>query len=175
MLNVSSAPYAVNTSSASDFRDIIAVAGNHNIRLVIRNTGHDYTGKSMGAGALAIWAYHIKDTTVIDYTSLGYTGKAISIGAGVQAFEARVVARANGLVVPEGDCASVGVAGGHRRGSGGGTYSVVLAMTVKLHQDQPMAGAILSFTESPETYWDTIRAFLINLLLVTDSGASVYF
>ncbi|XXH02223.1 hypothetical protein Hte_008591 [Hypoxylon texense] len=218
--------YAVNASSASDFRDTIAFAKKHNVRLVIRNTGHDYMGKSTGAGALAIWTHHIKDITIFDYvspghTSPGYTGKAMKIGAGVQAYEAQAVARASGLVVVEGDCPSVGIAGGYTQGGGtsplgsrfglaadqvlewdvvtgkgelltatpsqnpdlywalsgggGGTYGVVLSMTVKLHQDQPTAGATLFFTESSNRYWDMIRVFLMNLPSIIDSGASVYF
>ncbi|KAI1382719.1 FAD binding domain protein [Hypoxylon trugodes] len=213
--------YAVNASDASDYRDTIAFAREHNVRLVIRNTGHDYMGKSTGAGALAIWTHHIKDTTILDYVSSGYTGKTMKIGAGVQAFEAQAVARANGLVVVEGDCPSVGIVGGYTQGGGtsplgskfglaadqvlewdvvtgngelltatpsqnsdlywalsgggGGTYGVVLSMTVKLHQDHPTAGATLSFTESSDKYWDIIQAFLMNLPSIIDSGASVYF
>ncbi|OTB04409.1 hypothetical protein M426DRAFT_11556 [Hypoxylon sp. CI-4A] len=213
--------YAVKASSASDYIDTIAFAKKHNIRLVIRNTGHDYMGKSTGAGALAIWTHHIKDISILDYASPGYTGKAMKIGAGVQAYEAQDVARTNGLVVVEGDCPSVGIAGGYTQGGGtsplgskfglaadqvlewdvvtgqgelltatpsqhsdlywalsgggGGTYGVVLSMTVKVHPDQPTAGATISFTEPSDTYWDMIRVFLMNLPSVLDSGASVYF
>lgn len=213
--------YAVNASGASDFRDTIVFAKERNIRLVIRNTGHDYMGKSTGAGALAIWTHNIKGSFIFDYTSPAYTGKAMKINAGVQSYEAQAVAKANGLVVVEGDCPSVGIAGGYTQGGGtsplgskfglaadqvlewdvvtgkgelltatpnqnsdlywalsgggGGTYGVVLSMTVKLHQDQPTAGATLSFTESSDTYWDMIRVFLMNLPTILDAGASVYF
>ncbi|KAJ8069916.1 hypothetical protein OCU04_000324 [Sclerotinia nivalis] len=83
----------------------------NNIRLVIRNTGHDYMGKSTGAGALAY-------RSILDYKSVAYTGKAIKIGAGVQASEAQGTANAQGYVVVEGDCPTVGIAGGYTQGGG---------------------------------------------------------
>lgn len=46
-------PYAVNASCVVDYQATLAFATKNNIRLVIRNTGHDYMGKSTGAGALA--------------------------------------------------------------------------------------------------------------------------
>jgi hypothetical protein len=50
-------PYAVNASGVADYRAALAFATGNNIRLVIRNTGHDYMGKSTGAGALACELY----------------------------------------------------------------------------------------------------------------------
>lgn len=213
-------PYAVNASGASDYRKTINFVRRYNIRLVIRNTGHDYMGKSTGAGALTLWTHHIKEMSIITYTSPSYSGKAMKIGAGVQAGEAQALARNNGFVVVDGVCPSVGIAGGYTQGGGtsplgskfgiaadqvlewevvtgtgelltatprqnsdlywalsggGGTYGVVLSMTVKLHGDQPTVGATLSFTESSDTYWDLVRVFLMNLPIVLDAGATVYF
>lgn len=211
--------YAVNASDASDYRQTIAFSRKHNIRLVIRNTGHDYMGKSTGTGALALWTHHLKEKTIIDYNSAGYTGKAMKVGAGVQASEAQGLAKANGFVIVEGDCPSVGIAGGYTQGGGtsplgssfglaadqvlewevvtvdgklllvkpdsdlywaltgggGGSFAIVLSMTVKLHQDRPTAGATLSFTvSSTETYWSLVQTFLINLPSIIDAGVTVY-
>jgi hypothetical protein len=46
--------YAVKASGEVDYRATIAFATKNNIRLVIRNTGHDYMGKSTGGSALAL-------------------------------------------------------------------------------------------------------------------------
>jgi len=105
--------YAVNAASASDYQSTIAFTKENNLRLVIRNTGHDYLGKSTGAGAVAIWTHNLKDIQVLDYQSPSYTGKALKMGAGVQAFEAQAAAHAEGLVVVGGNCESVGIAGGY--------------------------------------------------------------
>ena len=75
--------YVVNASEASDYQKTLAFAQRYNIRLVIRNTGHDYIGKSTGAGALAIWTHNLKNIEFLDYKSPHYTGKAIKVGAGV--------------------------------------------------------------------------------------------
>lgn len=212
--------YAVNATGASDYITTLDFARQRNIRLVIRNTGHDYFGKSTGAGAIALWTHNLKDIAVLDYNSTAHTGKAMRMGAGVQASEAQALANAVGLVVVEGDCPTVGIAGGYTQGGGtsplgskfglaadqvlewevvtptgkiltatpeqnsdlywaltgggGGTYGVVLSMTVKVHQNMPTGGATLSFTESTDKYWEAVKAFMMNLPAVVDAGATVY-
>ena len=47
--------YAVDASGVADVQQAIAFAASEDIRLVIRNTGHDYLGRSTGAGSLAVW------------------------------------------------------------------------------------------------------------------------
>ncbi|KAI0758134.1 FAD/FMN-containing isoamyl alcohol oxidase MreA [Fomes fomentarius] len=110
--------YAINVSSAQDVATGIRFAKERNIRLVIRNTGHDYNGKSTGAGSLAIWTHHLKNITFLDYSDPSYTGKAIKVGAGVQGGEAYAAADAQGLAVVGGDCPTVGIAGGYSQGGG---------------------------------------------------------
>lgn len=105
--------YAVNVHCAKDVAITLAYAQEKNIRLVIRNTGHDYNGKSTGAGAVAIWTHHLKEITVLDYETPRYTGKAMKMGAGVQAFEAYEAAHKQNLVIVGGECPTVGLAGGY--------------------------------------------------------------
>ncbi|KAF4549103.1 FAD-binding domain-containing protein 2 [Elsinoe fawcettii] len=110
--------YAINVSSVSDVVAGIKFAEHHDIRLVIRNTGHDYNGKSTGAGSLGLWLHHLKNISIIDHSDQYYTGKAIKLGAGVQGFEAYEAADAQGLQVVGGECPSVGIAGGYTQGGG---------------------------------------------------------
>ncbi|KAK7756331.1 hypothetical protein SLS62_001557 [Diatrype stigma] len=113
--------YAVNATGAEDYRATLAFAAQNNIRLVIRNTGHDYFGKSTGAGGLALWTHHLKDTEFIaDYASPAYSGKAFKLGAGVQFFEAYAAANAAGVTVVGGSCDTVSLAGGFTQGGGHG-------------------------------------------------------
>lgn len=60
-----------------------------NLRLVIRNTGHDFEGRSAGAGSLAINTHNFKDISFVNnYAGPGdYKGPAMTIGAGVQGYE----------------------------------------------------------------------------------------
>jgi hypothetical protein len=112
--------YAVNATEARHVQKSIHFAKRHNIRLVIRNTGHDLLGKSTGAGALGIWMHHMKNISIVDYNSSYYTGKAMKIGAGVQSFEASFAASRAGVVVVGGNCPTVGLAGGYSQGGGHG-------------------------------------------------------
>lgn len=72
--------YAVKATTALDVKLTVLFALANNIRLVIRNTGHDFFGKSTGAGALAVWTHHLKDIKVHDYSSTAYKGK-LKIGS----------------------------------------------------------------------------------------------
>ncbi|RAL67215.1 hypothetical protein DID88_007990 [Monilinia fructigena] len=166
--------YAVDASGASDYKKTIEFAIKHNIRLTIRNTGHDYYGKATGAGAIAIWTQHLKSIEILTYKSNYYTGKAIKVG----------------LVIVGGNDGTVGLAGGYTQGGGhgqlvsryglaadqvlewkvvtangdlivaspvknqdlywalsgggGGTYGVVLSMTSRAHPDEQTAAANLT-------------------------------
>ncbi|GJN69911.1 hypothetical protein PLICBS_003963 [Purpureocillium lilacinum] len=110
--------YAVDARSPQDVAATLTFASRHRIRLVVRNTGHDYNGRSTGAGALAVWTHHMKDSAVIDWADRHYIGKALRVGAGVQGFEALAEARKHGRVVVTGECPTVGLAGGYTQGGG---------------------------------------------------------
>ncbi|RDA95667.1 hypothetical protein CP533_1279 [Ophiocordyceps camponoti-saundersi (nom. inval.)] len=110
--------YAVDVRQANDVAATLSFARKHNIRLVIRNTGHDFLGRSTGAGALALWTQHLKETRILDWADKRYVGKALRIGAGVWGFEANEAARKAGLVVVGGECPTVGIAGGYTQGGG---------------------------------------------------------
>ncbi|KAF1993860.1 FAD-binding domain-containing protein [Amniculicola lignicola CBS 123094] len=113
------ARYAVDASGPEDVRRTIAFAALNNIRLVVRNTGHDYLGRSTGAGSLAVWTHNLKDITYVPtYQDSGYSGAAFQLGAGVQGFEIMAAARDKGLIVVGGECPTVGIAGGYTQGGG---------------------------------------------------------
>ncbi|KOS18153.1 6-hydroxy-D-nicotine oxidase [Escovopsis weberi] len=123
------ARYAVNVSSAEDVAAAVRFANEKNIRLVIRNTAHDYMGRSTGAGALAIWTHHLKGAEVVDWSDAEYVGKAIRIGAGMQGWEVGEAARAAGLVVVTGACPTVGIAGGYTQSGGHSPLSTAFGLS----------------------------------------------
>ncbi|KAE8151235.1 hypothetical protein BDV25DRAFT_128923 [Aspergillus avenaceus] len=113
--------YAVKVSNVDDVRATLNFTTTHNIRLVIRNTGHDYLGKSTGAGAVALWTHHLTHTqTIPDYTSAVYSGPALRLGAGVQGSQALSAAQSSNHTLVTGNCPSVGIAGGYTQGGGHG-------------------------------------------------------
>lgn len=216
--------YAVNASDATDFLKTIAFVQAYNIRMTIRNTGHDYNGKATGAGAVAIWTHHMKKMRLFDYKSSSYTGKALKMGAGVQAIDAYQYAQKRGYVVVGGNCPSVGLAGGYTQGGGhsplsskfgmaadqalewevvtakgkhliasssqnadlywalsgggGGTYGVVVSLTVKVHPDLTTSAANLTFTSigiKQDRFWNVVQTFQESLPSIVDAGAVAIF
>ncbi|KAI3332375.1 isoamyl alcohol oxidase [Xylariaceae sp. AK1471] len=204
-----SVTYAVNATDATDFAKTIAFTTANNIRLVIRNTGHDYLGKSTGRWALSVWTHNMKDVKYMSsYNSTWYTGPAMKLGAGIQVEEAYMASHAYNSLVVGGDCATVGVAGGYLQGGGhsalssmfgmgadnvlewevvdgtgrllvaspernadmywalsgggGGTYGIVVSVTVKLHTDMPMTGVQLQFdldAQQPEAFHRAVQKY----------------
>lgn len=147
--------YAVNASSALDYQKTLRFAQDWNIRLVVRSTGHDYYGKSSGAGGLALWTHYMRDIFVSNYESSFYNGKALKIGAGVMNYEAQLVAHENGLVVVGGYCPTLSLAGGFSQGGGHGP----LMSTFGLGADQVLEWELVTATgahivASPSQYSD---------------------
>ncbi|KAJ5824917.1 hypothetical protein N7447_007257 [Penicillium robsamsonii] len=147
--------YSVKATTAAHVQNTIHFAARHNIRLVIRNTGHDLLGRSTGAGGLAIWMHSMKDIFIVDYSSPHYSGKAIKVGAGVQSFEGSDAAHSAGLVIVSGSCSTIGLAGGYSQGGGHGQ----LVSHVGLAADQVLAWEVVLangdlVTASPTDYRD---------------------
>lgn len=150
--------YSVKATSVRDYQQTIQFTKQNNIRLVIRNTGHDYLGKSSGVGAVALWTHHMKDIEFSDYTSPHYRGRAIKVGPGLQGIEAMAAAHAQSNVLVAGNCETVGVAGGYSQGGGHGQ----LASWLGLAADQVLAWDVVTAadelitatpTQNPDLYW----------------------
>ncbi|KAI3541429.1 isoamyl alcohol oxidase [Colletotrichum filicis] len=118
-----SVSYAINVTNAEDVVQGLSFARRHSLRLAIKNTGHDYMGKSAAKGGLALWTSSLRSIEVLDFASETYTGPAIRMGAGVRGLEAYTAAANKGLRVVGGFCPTVGVAGGYTQGGGHGPLS----------------------------------------------------
>ncbi|RHZ57417.1 uncharacterized protein CDV56_108069 [Aspergillus thermomutatus] len=115
------ASYAINVTDAASVIAGIKFAQRKNIRLSIKNTGHDYLGRSSGKGSLALWTRNLRDMAIImNYTSSKYSGPAVKIGAGMQSHEIVEIAAKHGLRVAGGLCPTVGLAGGFSQNGGYG-------------------------------------------------------
>ncbi|KAK2061109.1 FAD binding domain-containing protein [Colletotrichum caudatum] len=151
--------YAVNATGPADVQAALAFADRNSVRLVIRNTGHDYNGRSTGAGGLAVWTHHLKGTEVIDWEDDGhYAGKALRAGAGVQGFEAIAAADEAGLAVVTGECPTVGFAGGYVQGGGHSALSSVYGLaadnTLSFEVVTPTGELVTaSRRENSDLYW----------------------
>ncbi|KAJ6023621.1 uncharacterized protein N7446_013985 [Penicillium canescens] len=112
------ASYSVNVTSSNEVIAAVRFARKHNIRFVIKNTGHDYLGRSTGAGALSVWTHHLNDIEYQDWSDSDYQGPAFKVGAGVVGYQILDAAHSKGLVVVTGECPTVGLAGGYTQGGG---------------------------------------------------------
>lgn len=98
--------YVINATTPKHVQAGVNFARNTGVRLVVKNTGHDFSGKSGGAESLSIWTRHFKEISYIpEYQdeASGYSGAAFKCGTGVQAFEIYKAASEKGKVVVGGE------------------------------------------------------------------------
>ena len=216
--------YALKATSPADITAALSFARANKIRILVRNTGHDFLGRSTGAGALAIWTQDLKNISFGSWSDRWYAGPAVTVGAGVIGYEVLEAANKQGLTVVSGECATVGLAGGFTQGGGhsalstqfglaadqtlsfdvvtaqgefitasatqnadlywalsgggGGTYGVVVSMTVRAYAAKPVGGAamqLLASSTTPEKFEAAVSAFHALMPAMIDTGAMVVF
>ncbi|CAG9982543.1 unnamed protein product [Clonostachys byssicola] len=151
--------YAIRAGSAKDIASGIKFARDRNVRLVIRNTGHDFLGKSIGRGGLAIWTRDLNKAEFIpSYRSALYEGPAMKLGAGIRAFEAVEAAHSNKVRLITGYCSTVGIVGGFLQGGGSGPLSSVYGLAadqVLEYEVVTASGEVVTASpfEHKELYW----------------------
>ncbi|KAI9372487.1 hypothetical protein BJX61DRAFT_533913 [Aspergillus egyptiacus] len=127
--------YYVDARSVEDVRRTVVFAKEHNVRLVVKNTGHDYLGRSSAPDSFGLWTHHLQPP--IELTE-GFipdecteeVGNAITVGAGQQFDEVYRFADAHGYRVVGGTSPSVGMAGGWLAGGGHSMLSNELGLGV---------------------------------------------
>ncbi|KAG7099189.1 hypothetical protein E1B28_001058 [Marasmius oreades] len=151
--------YAVNVSSVDHVIKTVQFVKEHNIRFVVRNTGHDFLGRSTGAGAVAVWVHHLRDVEWIpEFKSPLHTGPAFKAHAGALSFDIALAADSKGLVVVTGGTPNVGFTGGFVQGGG---QSATMS-SYGLGADQTLEFEVVttqgkfvraSHTENQDLYW----------------------
>ena len=125
--NTAVSPFAVAAESAQDVAAAVDFARTHDVRLVVKGTGHDYLGRSNAPDSLLVWTHRMR-SVVFDqaFRPAGSSGPAVpalSIAAGARWLEAYKAAADSGHYVQGGGCTSVGASGGFIQGSGFGSFS----------------------------------------------------
>lgn len=133
------------------------------MRLNVKNTGHDFHGRSNAPGSLSIWVHHLNQTRYHDGSfkpkgcRQSIDGNALTVGGGVTGHIAYQAAGQHNQTVVGGMAGTVGLAG-H---SSGGGHSV-LSSTYGLGVDQILqievvtpAGDILTVNEcqDQDLFW----------------------
>ncbi|KAL2255431.1 hypothetical protein VTK26DRAFT_3397 [Humicola hyalothermophila] len=116
--------YVVNATEVKHIQAAVNFARNKNIRLIIKNTGHDFGGRSMGAGPPSVWTHNLKDFEFIsEYTTKGYSGPAARVAAGIESWELFNHMADNNISLVSPGGRTVGVAGGWLAVAGHGSLT----------------------------------------------------
>lgn len=114
--------YSAVVRSAQHVQKAVLFAKKHNLRLVVRNTGHDGSGRSSSPDSFQIHTHLLKGIEYhTDFVAKGATiasGRAVTIGAGMMHWELSERFARNGFIVVAGECPTVGAAGGFLLGGG---------------------------------------------------------
>ncbi|KAJ4354168.1 uncharacterized protein N0V89_005901 [Didymosphaeria variabile] len=99
-------------------------ARNKNIRLVIKNSGHNFNGNNIGGHALSIWVHNLRGLTYYaNYTTSGYTGRAVALAGGTRATDVSLASRTYNTTILNAGSGDVAVAGGYFQGAGHSSYA----------------------------------------------------
>ncbi|KAJ8081679.1 hypothetical protein PM082_007525 [Marasmius tenuissimus] len=116
--------YAVNVSTPEHVIKTVNFVKEHNIRFVVKNTGHDYLGRSTAIGAVSVWMHNLQGIDFLpQYESSEYSGPAFKVHAGAIGYDLAVAADKKGFVTVSGECPTVGFAGGYLQGGGHSTLT----------------------------------------------------
>ncbi|KAF9553219.1 FAD-binding domain-containing protein [Agrocybe pediades] len=119
-------PNAVNVTTVQDIQEAVKFASKNNVKLVVRNKGHELLGRSGGVGALEVFTHNLNNLTffnkfVPEGAPRNTPGEfAVTLGAGVSWSTAYSQTHAHNRSIPGGMApfGTVGAAGGWLLGGG---------------------------------------------------------
>ncbi|KAJ7306780.1 FAD-binding domain-containing protein, partial [Mycena albidolilacea] len=117
--------FGIHVASTKDVLAGVDFSKKHGIPLVIKNSGHDFKGRSSGPGTLALWMSNLNsvrpETPFRSNRSIptGCSSKrgtnAVTVGAGISFSGLVTFADQHNLTIPSGGDLTVGAAGGEFR------------------------------------------------------------
>jgi FAD/FMN-containing dehydrogenase len=172
--------YAVKIESVYQIQLAINFARSTGVRLVVKNTGHDFLGKSCGAGALSIWTHNLKWTRFIpSIRTPSYSGPAMEIGAGIEVGDLYAAANQYGVTAVGGECKGVGVSGGYTTGGGhspmSGKHGLAADQVLSVNVVLPNGRFVTaSETENTDLFWALRGGGGATFGVVTSMTVKVY-
>lgn len=135
----------------------------HNIRISVKNTGHDFFGRSTVPNSLAIWTHNLSNLAFYpNFTASNCSsanGQNVGeMGAGVVAGDAYRFFNMHGMDITGGYEESVGIAGGFGQGGGVGDYTTSYGLMVDNAVEFEVVTAdsevrIINECNDPELFW----------------------
>ncbi|KAF2159968.1 hypothetical protein M409DRAFT_70707 [Zasmidium cellare ATCC 36951] len=152
--------YIVNATTEQYVATAMKWATDHNVRIVVKGTGHDLNGRSSGAYGISIWTRHfnhLKRHTTWKVPGSNRTEDVFIAGSGLMWGDVLPEALHQGRVVTTGQDPSVGL-GGYIQGGGHGplanTYGLaaqqVLQATIVTTEGQIL---VLNECENTDLFW----------------------
>ncbi|EIW57345.1 FAD-binding domain-containing protein [Trametes versicolor FP-101664 SS1] len=156
----------VDARTVEDIQVAVKFAAEHNLRLAVKNTGHDFFGRSHARGSFVIWTHHMNNLTM--HESFQPTAApsnetyefALTVEAGVQWHEAYSAADASERTIVGGVTAggSVGAAGGWPAGGGHSALTPTFGLGVDNILEMTMVTANGTFLTAnphvnPDLFW----------------------
>ncbi|KAG2414763.1 hypothetical protein HFD88_005951 [Aspergillus terreus] len=221
--------YSVLARSAAHIQEAVRFARRRNLRLVIKNTGHDFLGRSTSPESLQIFTHHMKGIRHVgNFVPKGAPedkgeGSAVTIDAGVSLRELYTSVGTQNRTVVAGAANTVGAAGGYvqggghsflgpwkglasdnaleftvvsadgkvvtankyqhsdlywaLRGGGGGTFGVVVNVTLQTFDETPVIFTTFNITTvyGEPNYWEALRHFHAAVPGLNDANGAGYY
>ncbi|KAF9034095.1 hypothetical protein BJ165DRAFT_746484 [Panaeolus papilionaceus] len=127
-------PYYIDVQGVDDVKAALKFVKKTKVPLVVKNTGHDYKGRSAGIGSLALWTHHLNQlqfkSAFVPEKCSAKPVTAITMGAGAEFIDIYAFATQNNVTFVGGADPSVGASGGWVMGAGHGALSPVLGLGV---------------------------------------------
>ncbi|KAJ3530653.1 hypothetical protein NMY22_g8486 [Coprinellus aureogranulatus] len=127
--------YYIDVQTAGDVKAAFDFSRSTRVPISIRNTGHDYKGRSSAPGSLGLWMHNLQDISYNpEFIPQGCSAAettpstAVTMGAGVRWSEAHAFADKNNITLVGGSDKSVGAVGGWLQGGGHGPLSNTMGM-----------------------------------------------
>ncbi|KAK3310815.1 uncharacterized protein B0T15DRAFT_50990 [Chaetomium strumarium] len=84
--------FVINATEARHVQLGVQFAREHNVRLIVKSTGHDFIGRSSAPNSLSIWTHNMKDIRTHDSfrpsrCNITIEGPAVTVGAGAEMWD----------------------------------------------------------------------------------------
>jgi FAD/FMN-containing dehydrogenase len=157
------ASYYVDVRNPSHISVALKFASDHNIRISIKNTGHDFYGRSSVPNSLAIWTHNLKNMEFYPnftaHNCLSSNGQNVGeLAAGVIAADAYRFFNSHGMDITGGYEQSVGLAGGFGQGGGVGEFTTTYGLMADNAVEFEVVTAdgqlrVINECNDPELFW----------------------
>jgi hypothetical protein len=154
------ASYYADVRNASHISAVLQFAQVHNNRINVKNTGHDFFGRSAVPNSLAIWTLNLKS---LDFYQIFTASNCPSangqnvgeMGAGVDAYR---FFNSHGMDITGGYEESVGIAGGFGQGVAVGSYTTSYGLMVDITVEFEVVTAdgevqMINKRSDPDLFW----------------------